>query len=157
MNQQEGIVAASEADTEKLAAFKPDYTTKDVAERFRWLAEEVDGIWLLLKQDDAIIGWCVVVWSGKQTHPEYPDMQDLFVRSEHRNRGHGSRLISEIEKMAKNLGYKRLGLAVNPDDNPSARRLYERLGYCHDGEAKYLDGVYGSYEDWVIDMEKELC
>ena len=58
--------------------------------------------------------------------------------------------------MAKERGCDRLGLAVNPDDNPAARRLYERLGYRHDGGEKYLDGVYNGFEDWVIDLEKEI-
>jgi GNAT superfamily N-acetyltransferase len=156
MNHQGTFAIASEADAEKFAGFKPYYTSEDVAERFRWLAEDVDGTWVLLKLDSEIIGWCVVVWSGKTIQIKRPDMQDLYVKEEHRNRGHGSRLIAEIESMAKERGCDRLGLAVNPDDNPAARRLYERLGYRHDGGEKYLDGVYNGFEDWVIDLEKEL-
>ena len=157
MNEsKEAIVAATEADAEALVTVKPNYLDAQVAERFRWLREDVDGAWLLLKLDGAVIGWCVAVWSGKKTHPEYPDMQDLFVRSEHRDQGHGTRLISEVERMTKDRGHDRLGVAVNPEDNVSARRLYERLGYRHDGGKKYLDGVYDGYEDWVVDLEKQL-
>lgn len=157
MNEaREAIVVGTEADADALTTVKPNCVGSDVVERFRRLKEDVDGTWLLLKLDDTVIGWCVVVWSGKKTHPECPDMQDLFVRAEHRNRGYGTRLISEVERMAKARGHNRLGVAVNPDDNTAARRLYERLGYRHDGGAKYLDGVYGDYEDWVIDLEKQL-
>lgn len=153
---EETIVTASETEAAALVAVKPGCEINQVAERFRWLREDVDGTWLLHKLNDAVIGWCVLVWSGKRTHPEYPDMQDLFVKHEHRNRGYGARMISEIERIVKARGHDRLGLAVNPDDNPAARRLYERLGYRHDGGRKYLDGVYDAYEDWVIDLEKQL-
>jgi len=157
MNEpKEAIAVATEADADALTTVKPNCPGTDVVERFRSLREDVDGTWLLLKLDDTVIGWCVAVWSGKKTHPEYPDMEDLFVRPEHRNRGHGARLISEVERMAKARGHDKLGVAVNPDDNASARRLYERLGYRHDGGTKYLDGVYDGYEDWVIDLEKQL-
>lgn len=157
MNESETIIAeAEEAEATALAAMKGGFTEADVAARFRWLSQEVDATWLLLKRSGEIIGWCVAVWSGKNSHPEYPDIQDLYVRSEYRNQGFGSCLISEVERRAIKRGYTRLGIAVNPDDNPGARRLYERLGFRHDGRDRYLDGIYNGYEDWVIDLEREL-
>jgi ribosomal protein S18 acetylase RimI-like enzyme len=50
----------------------------------------------------------------------------------------------------------RIWLAVNPTDNVRAKALYERLGYVHNGGEPYLDGVYGDYEDWVVDLEKDI-
>ena len=150
------IVAATPSDAPELVKPKERYGEKDVAERFRWLKQDVDGTWLLLKSSNDIIGWCVVVWSGKKTHPEYPDMQDFYIRPEDRNQGHGTYLIGEIERMAKERGHTMIGLSVNPDDNQTARKLYERLGYRHDGGPKYLDGVYDDFEDWVIDLEKRI-
>lgn len=158
MNAASGvtIVAAQSSDLPALAKVKAGYGAEDVVERFRWLEKEVDGTWLLLKCAGDIIGWCVVVWSGKKTHPEYPDMQDLYVRPEYRNRGHGTHLIREIERIAKGKGHNMIGLAVNPVHNQAARRLYKRQGYRQDRGEKYLDGVYGDFEDWVIDLEKEI-
>ena len=66
MNRQGTFTIASEADAGKYAGFKPYYIADDVTERFRWLAEDVDGIWVLLEQEDEGIGWCVVVWSDKK-------------------------------------------------------------------------------------------
>ena len=150
------FVAAQPSVSTDLLKIKPRYGAEDIAERFRWLEQDVDGTWLLLTCSTDIIGWCVVVWSGKKTHPKYPDMQDLFIRPEHRNKGYGRRLIRAIERMAKARGHGKIGLAVNPDHNQVARRLYEGLGYRHDGGQKYLDGVYGDSEDWVIDLEKDI-
>jgi len=150
------FVVASGADAPELEHVKPGYGAEDVAERLRWLRDDVEGSWLLLRQGGAILGWCVIVWSGKESHPEYPDMQDLFVKESERNKGLGSCVVGEVERMARERGHDKLGLAVNPDDNPLARRLYEHLGYRHDGGERYLDGIYDGYEDWVIDLEKQL-
>ena len=150
------VVTATPSDAVQLADVKSGYGEKDVAERLRWLEQDVDGQWLLLKTSDDIVGWCVVVWSGKKTHPEYPDMQDLYIRPKERNRGYATHLVSEIERMARERGHKKIGLAVDPDENKVARSLYERLGYKHDGRPSYLDGVYGDFEDWVIDLEKRI-
>lgn len=49
-----------------------------------------------------------------------------------------------------------MSLAVNPNLNPKAKMLYERLGYTQTKTALYLDGIYDGDEDWVIDMVKEL-
>ena len=157
MTKQIGIITtATEADIDMLSAVKPNFGALQVRERFHWLSVDVEGTWFLLKLYDAVIGWCLVIWSGKKTHPRYPDMQDLYIKSEHRGCGHGTRMIREIERMAVERGYDRIGLTVNPDDNVPARRLYERLGYQHDGRERYIDGVYNGYEDWVIDLEKSL-
>lgn len=60
------------------------------------------------------------------------------------------------EDRARRRGIGRIGLAVNPTENVRARALYERLGYVATGERSYVDDVYDGYEDWVIDLEKEL-
>jgi len=150
------VVTAQESDASELAKVKTGYAEQNVAERFRWLKQKEEGAWLLLKNKKECIGWCVVVWSGKPTHPECPDIQDLFIKPEHRNQGYGTHLLHEAERLARERDYTQIGLAVNPDENRPALRLYKRLGYHHDGGEKYLDGVYGEYEDWVIDLKKDL-
>jgi hypothetical protein len=53
-------------------------------------------------------------------------------------------------------GFNKIGLAVNPDENCSAHKLYKKLGFKDTGEKPYVDGVYNGVEDWCIDMEKKL-
>lgn len=92
------------------------------------------------------------------------DMIDLLVAEPFRGRGIGSALARACEEACRDRGVPYLGLDVNPEDNPAAKRLYERLGYTAVGEL-HLDGVYGyvnedgtpgEYEDWCIDMIKKL-
>ena len=75
-----------------------------------------------------------------------------------------SKLARACEEACRERGVPYLGLDVNPEDNPAAKRLYEGLGYTAVGEL-HLDGVYGyvnedgtqgEYEDWCIDMIKKL-
>lgn len=92
------------------------------------------------------------------------DMIDLLVAEPLRGRGIGSKLARACEEACRERGVPYLGLDVNPEDNPAAKRLYEGLGYTAVGEL-HLDGVYryvnkdgtpGEYEDWCIDMIKKL-
>ena len=83
------------------------------------------------------IGQVVIVWSGKPSHPDFPDVQSLRVHPAFRGLGVGSRLLGAAEISARERGFERLGLSVSVE-NPKARQLYERCGYVLRGEA-YLD------------------
>lgn len=52
----------------------------------------------------------------------------LAVDPEFQGYGIGSSLLKHAEELAKDQGYSRISLNVDKD-NPSAKRLYERLGY----------------------------
>lgn len=134
---------------------KPHFGRDECVGRQAWLAV-TGGDWIVCVIDNQVVGWVIVSWSGKPTHPEYPDLSDLYVAEEWRSRGIGAALLRHVETLAAQRGYSKIGLAVNPELNPRALRLYTRLGYVHDGGPAYLDGVYNGVEDWVIDLEKSL-
>ena len=85
-----------------------------------------------------------------------PDVEDLFVGSEYRSRGIGSRLLDAAESLAVGKGYSRIGLGVSID-NARARSLYERRGY--------EDSEFGEYRvgDRYVDRDgrerswEEVC
>lgn len=110
----------------------------------------------LVLEDAQPIGFVLLKWNGKPTHPEYPDIEDLYVKDGLRGKGYGSILIKECESRAKKKGCSKIGIAVNPTENSAAKSLYVRLGFKQVGYEKYLDGVYNGVEDWVVDMEKSL-
>lgn len=64
------------------------------------------------------------------------------VKERYRNRGIGTQLLHEAERILSSVGYTRSVISVSKD-NPSARRLYERLEYrvfAEDpGEWTYID------------------
>ena len=90
--------------------------------------------------------------------PPYPQMSALVVRENLRSKGIGTEAIKEVERRVKEKGFNKVGLSVNPDNNPRAKALYEKLGYKDTGKEKYLEYVdpYDKAEDWVIDLVKEI-
>ena len=112
--------------------------------------------YLVLEDEGKMVSFVVLDWKGKDSHPEYPNIVDLYTKNGERGKGYGRKLLTECEKRAKEAGFTKIGLAVNPDTNCPAKKLYERLGYKHEGGKAYLTGVDDGVENWVIDMEKEL-
>jgi GNAT superfamily N-acetyltransferase len=77
------------------------------------------------------VGHAHLAWSG--THLQLPEIQDMFVLPELRERGIGTTLVHAAEQAARDRGWGRMSLSVSRDGNPSARRLYEGLGYTDAG------------------------
>jgi GNAT superfamily N-acetyltransferase len=77
------------------------------------------------------VGHAHLAWSG--THLQLPEIQDMFVLPELRQRGIGTTLVHAAEQAARDRGWERMSLSVSRDGNPSARRLYEGLGYADAG------------------------
>lgn len=73
-----------------------------------------------------------------------PEINDLLIAKEHRKAGFGTALINELEIIAKDAGYKTIGLGVGLyQDYGNAQRLYFKLGYIPDG-----NGI--SYQDCFV-------
>ena len=122
------------------------------------LKEMGDGeaMYLVVEENNTVTAHIFLKMYGTTSEPDYPNMNDLYVAEEKRNKGLGSKLIREAEKIVQEKGYTKISLAVNPTLNPKAKALYERLGYKQTDTELYLDGIYDGDEDWVIDMVKEL-
>lgn len=142
-------------DTESLKLIKPSIDLDTITNRLKKQSEnKVE--FLLLEVNNKPTSFALLKWGGKDTHPEYPDIEDLYTKESERGKGLGSYLINECEKRVKKKGYTKIGLAVNPTENNQAKILYEKLGYRSTNEKPYVDGVYNGIEDWCIDMEKIL-
>jgi ribosomal protein S18 acetylase RimI-like enzyme len=65
---------------------------------------------------------------------------DIQIYSEHRRRGYGSQAFMAMEDKVREMGIASIGLHVFKH-NPSARAMYEKLGYTGTDEimSKKLD------------------
>jgi ribosomal protein S18 acetylase RimI-like enzyme len=83
------------------------------------------------------------------------------VREAYRNLGLGSRILKMVEEDLKQQGYRWVTLNVS-QDNPAARRLYERFGYrvvgVEPGRWSYIDhqGRRIQVNEPAFRMEKKL-
>ena len=142
-------------DIAQLATVKVGFDQAGILARFQWL-DTVNATWYVWWCAQQPCGWALIQWDGKATAPDCPDLFDLYVHPAWRGQGIGTKLLTACEQVALARGHTRLGLAVNPDQNPRAYVLYQRLGYSPISPHKYIDGVYNGVEDWVIDLEKRL-
>lgn len=63
----------------------------------------------------------------------------ISTRKKYRNRGNARKIMKESEKYLKRLGYKEVGLTVDPNNN-IAMKLYKDLGYRIE---EYQEDEYG--------------
>ncbi len=136
-----------------LRSFYQEVWQKHRAQELRYLVADFNGY---------PIGQVLILWSGKPSHPHFPDVQSLRVHPAFRGLGVGSRLLEAAENCARENRHSQLGLSVSVE-NPKARKLYERCGYLARGEP-YLDewSYYNAREESVtfseivVDLVKQL-
>jgi len=156
------IRAATDRDLTDLLGVKPD----TVLHRER-LARQGRGEVTYLVAGVAghpVAGYVLVKWRGDVRHDDLPVLEDLLVRPPFRSRGIGTKILRHAERLCRARGLKRLGLGVNPADNPRALALYERLGYRDSGEPPAYDvyaftdetGQRRLYEDCCHFLTKDL-
>ncbi|MFA7615164.1 MAG: GNAT family N-acetyltransferase [Moheibacter sp.] len=65
----------------------------------------------------------------------------VSVSADHQRKGIGRKLIEAIIEKAKAEGYEKVGLLVDVE-NPSANKLYQKIGFCHNGFKNLMGGKY---------------
>jgi GNAT superfamily N-acetyltransferase len=83
--------------------------------------------YLVAWDGDEPVGHAHVAW--ERTRLGVPEIGDVWVLPERRGEGIGSDLTRAAERLAAARGHDRISLSVSLEQNPGARRLYERLGY----------------------------
>lgn len=76
-------------------------------------------------------------------------LDTISVSRIHQGKGIGRKLIEAMSQHAKEKGFDKVGLLVDKE-NPSAKKLYERIGF-KTVKTKYLMG--GIYEHLVYDLQ----
>lgn len=149
------IRVATKKDLEQLNHLKGRSDTDRYLKRIG-KTNEGSADYLVLEENGEILGHVFLKYYGTDKDPDYPNVEDLYIRKDQRGKGLGTKLLEECERLSKEKGFNKIGISVNPTLNQKAVKLYQRLGYKDLGRGQYLDGVYDGTEDWVIDMVKEL-
>ena len=158
---------ANEEDLSALAALRPP----EAHHRGRLRdAHDPAFRYLVLLVGPEIIGFVCLVfrrpdsWSSAHDRQHLPQIVDLHITEARRGQGYGSVAIGVLERLASEAGHKQLFLAVEPQNNPRAYALYQRLGYqpiqskpyFHTWESLDGDGQRRGGEAWLVDMSKLL-
>jgi len=165
----------AEAD---LALVEAAFPADDAAKHAERLARQRRGLaaYLIAWVEGRPAGHVLVKWGGstdervarqlraaQDSRSPCPDIEDLWVLPELRSRGIGGRLLGAAERLAMERKYQQVGLSVAAG-NPSARRLYERLGYADAGFGDYVErgvavdaqGRRHIWEETCVYLIKEL-
>ena len=130
-----------------LEAFWREYGSRKEAERAfkgrvarRWesLIERGAGIVLVAEEGDQVVGFLVFRWwfgwNGW--------LEAIAIRKEYRGRGIGTRLTEALIERAREMGYKKICLAVKQQE---VARFYEKFGARHFGELPEGSGALSLY------------
>jgi GNAT superfamily N-acetyltransferase len=102
--------------------------------------------WIVLYDDGVPVG-C----GGLRTlAPGVGEIKRMFVRADARRRGHGRRLLAELEELARGAGHRRVRL-LSTDVLSEALELYRSAGYSIASTRERADG---RRDYW---LEKELA
>lgn len=83
-----------------------------------------------------------------------PEIMDLNIMPNFRNKGLGATLIKELEKHAVEKDFEKIGIGVGLyPDYGQAQRLYVKLGYIPTGEGIFYDGKQVKYGESIINND----
>ncbi len=99
----------------------------------------------VLAQDAEIVGFAVLYVAADQA-----ELANLAIRREARGRGHGSRLLAEVFRVARERGASEMWLEVRAS-NESALQLYRHFGFDEAGRRQRY------YDDPVEDAVVMRC
>jgi len=92
---------------------------------------------LALRHNGGEVAFVKLNWSPKYKFfalERIPEIQDLYVESDHRGQGYGRALIEYCEGVVAQSGGDRIGIGVGLTASyGAAQRLYVQMGYIPDG------------------------
>jgi GNAT superfamily N-acetyltransferase len=150
------IRQATYQDIPQIMAIKKNGPLGKYTNRIIWM-NQGQAVYLVIEDDGQILGNVFLKYYGTDQDPDFPNIEDLFIREDKRGQGLGTLLLRECFRVSKEKGFAKVSLAVNPTLNPKAKDLYLKMGFKPiEGREKHLSGVYNGVEDWVEDMVKDL-
>lgn len=149
--------------------FSPGSAARYHYRRFA-VQERGEGIYLIAWLGAEPVGHFLLRWQGPDVDSTgryplgVPYLEAGATRPEYQGRGVATQMVAEAERIVRERGARTTGIAVGRDDNPRARRLYERLGYHDWGQGEFViswdyktfDGRKGTESEVCIYMFKTL-
>ena len=127
--------------------FNPKMRKEDTEYKFRevYTKDTLPFGVVLVNENEEIIGFCVFKIENLKKYPEiYPWFSDVMIIEKYRGQGYGKLLLSEGQKILKDLGYNKI--YVWTDQAPD---FYKKLGFTYLKQVEKNEGGYGQlfYKD----------
>src|SRR5262245_46410951 len=103
---------------------------------------------LAVTANDDVVGWCDINRSGRPGL-QHSGVLGMGLLPEYRGHGLGRKLAERTIAAARGKGIERIELEVFAS-NTRAIRLYERLGFAHEGVKRKARKLDGAYDDLVV-------
>lgn len=82
------------------------------------------------------------------------EVKRVWTAPGHRRQGHGSRVLAELERLARERGYRRLRLETGPAQ-PEAEAMYRARGYRHTPWQAHYPSALAFEKELVADPDAE--
>ena len=99
-------------------------------------------------EDDRVVGWCDIVRVPLEGF-DHTGRLGMGLLAPYRGQGIGRRLATAAIEVARAAGMERIELEVL-GSNVNAIRLYERLGFVHEGVKRRARKLDGAWDDNVL-------
>ena len=106
------------------------------------------GVQLLALDGHMVVGWCDIMRKPMEGFTHVGTL-GMGVLGSHRRRGLGTQLVVAALERARATGVGRVELEVFASNGP-AIRLYERLGFVHEGVKRRARKLDDEYDDIVL-------
>jgi phosphinothricin acetyltransferase len=138
---------------DRVATLETDLRTPD--ERRQWLAARGPRHPVIVAEAGGeVVGWgSLNAFSPRKAYDYVADLS-VYIERGWRSKGVGSRLLTRLIELARELGYHKLALSAFPW-NAGGMALYQKLGFRTVGIYKEQGRLDGKWVDTII-MEKLL-
>ncbi len=138
---------------DRIATLETELRTRD--ERRQWLAaRSLRHPVIVAEAGGRVVGWgSLNVFNARKAY-EYVADFSVYIERGWRGKGVGSRLLTRLIELGRELGYHKLVLSAFPS-NTGGMALYQKLGFRTVGIYKEQGKLDGKWVDTII-MEKLL-
>lgn len=121
--------------------FNPVLDLEETINKFKnqFTKEEGLPIGFACYNDNILVGFCTLQKNNLKKYPEIcPWICSVMIFEEYRHQGYGTKMLQEIAKKAKELGYNKVYLWTD-----QAPEFYKKIGYTYLQQVEKNEGGYG--------------
>ena len=131
------------------ATFVRDDFASDRAEECRHVLRSEETDTFVVETDCSLVGFAAASISLARA-----DLEDIWLHPNAWGTGAASRLVSTIEEEARSVGASQLTAWI-PEDSPSGRRFFDKLGWRPTGATELL-GLYVEQPNRLFEYQHEV-